>query len=196
MSEIQIETPFLATDKIRFQKNQQKMAQPLDFTPVSDGLSAAAIAVAAAEVDGEVAVATARTVYRLQACRAEIYARAYPSAGLKKDGSNAVCVAGVGPYGEQTEAVVLLGGVRRLLQHHALRRQGCTGGGNGWHLSDDQLRTGLPNQRRGNDDRLWLTGRGGASKWHELTPLVLLDWGGPQRRHSLLADPLLTPRRL
>jgi hypothetical protein len=86
------------------------MSAALDVTPVSDGLSAAAVAVAAAEVDGEVAVATARAVYRLQACRAEIYARAYPAAGLRPDGSNAVCVAGTGPYGEQTEAVVLLGG--------------------------------------------------------------------------------------
>ena len=82
----------------------------LDFTPVSDALHAAACAVAATEVDGEVAVSTARAVYRLQPERAEIYARAYPSSGLLADGSNAVCVAGTDPYDEETEAVVLLGG--------------------------------------------------------------------------------------
>lgn len=87
-----------------------KGSTDLDFTPVSDSLRESAVAVAAAEVDGEVPVANARTVYRLQPSRAEIYARAYPDSGIAADGSNALCVAGTDPYDEQTEAVVLLGG--------------------------------------------------------------------------------------
>jgi hypothetical protein len=77
---------------------------------VEDPIRSAAIEVAATEVDDEVPVATARDVYRLQPERAALYARFWPSSGLNPDGSNAVCVTGVDGYGQETEAVVLLGG--------------------------------------------------------------------------------------
>ena len=77
---------------------------------ITEDLKTKAIAKAAEpNEDDEAPVATARTVYPIDASRAATYAAAYPQSGLKADGSNVICVAGTDAYGEETEAIVRLG---------------------------------------------------------------------------------------
>tara|TARA_B100000795_G_C22717742_1_gene406171 strand:+ start:106 stop:999 length:894 start_codon:yes stop_codon:yes gene_type:complete len=81
----------------------------MEFIQIEGDLKTACIQIAAKpNEDDEAPVATARSVYKLQSVRAATYAAAYPSSGLKPDGSNGICVAGTDAYDEETEAVIVL----------------------------------------------------------------------------------------